>query len=318
MKVSIIGESISLSKETRDDFRARCDVSVVEREPHRETILRHAHDAFGLITYGRIDRSLLEELPMLQFLCLLSTGHDDALARDVTKEYAVSRQLCICYTPDAATSAVAEYTLAALLSGLRRLTTPIEKFLDDSHTHEEYQSLPFRDTIVGIIGLGAIGSQLSLLLRSLGCTVISYTRNPERQRNASSDISFVSLEELCRDSNAIAITCEHNSETHHLFGASCFALVKEDVVLVNSARPEILDLESTHHFLKEHKQACAILDEITFVEETDHPLLTLPNFYATPHIAFYTEEALHRYTDIALKNVEAFVSGSPINLIPLS
>ncbi len=313
MKIAIVGRNIVLSETARKTFTRCGQVELFDLETSSEHMASAAESADALITPGRISRDLLDKLPRLRFVCIMLSGYEAALDASVTREYAESRGLALSYTPGASAHAVAEYTLGGMLACLRFITRPAWAFQEIPQGW--FKGISFQSLTAGIVGLGSVGIHLAWLLDSLGIAALGCTRRGTKRPDLPARLLLTGFEEVCRRSDAIAVTCSLNESTRGMFNAVALGSLKPSVILVNAARPEIFDLDALFEFLSENAAARVLLDDSNAVQ--GHRLLELPNFHATPHIAFNTQEALDRYGEMAAENLVAFIEGVPVNEIPL-
>jgi phosphoglycerate dehydrogenase-like enzyme len=273
----------------RDWLRERC--RVVEATPDSPAFDEALPLIDGLVvrTYTRVDEALLARCPRLKVVGRAGVGIDNI---DVS---ACERAgVSVRHTPDANTEAVVEFTLALLLDAFRPRTR-----VRDAMTLEEWKRL--RDALivpcqiagstVGILGLGRIGKRIAAALAPLGARVLYHDLVDihNAQRNGAAPVS---LDALLRESDALTIHVDGRASNRNFLDAPRLALLRPEVVLVNTSRGFVIDEVALSDFLNMHPGARAMLD----VHETepvpdDSPLLRAPNAYLTPHIAAATAQA---------------------------
>jgi len=187
---------------------------------------------------------------------------------------------------DANTEAVAEWTLAAMLMGIRRLLE-YDRELKAGSTWGEprHRAGLLCESVVGLVGLGRIGQQVARLLRAFGATAIAYDPYVPRQVAVDIGVRLVPLEELMRTSDVISFHLPVTDATREMFGAREFSWIKDGAVVVNSARNALF---RDWDFVTEVQTGrfAAFLD-VFEVEPLplDHPFRSLENVFITPHIA---------------------------------
>jgi phosphoglycerate dehydrogenase-like enzyme len=187
---------------------------------------------------------------------------------------------------DANTEAVAEWTLAAMLMGARRLLDYDRELKAGSIWGEpRHRASLLCERTVGLVGLGRIGQQVARLLRAFGATVIAYDPYVPQRVAADTGASLASLEELMRAADVISFHLPVTEATREMFGAREFSWIKDGAVVINSARNALFQDQD---FVAEVKTGrfSAFLD--VFEEEPlplDHPFRSLENVFITPHIA---------------------------------
>lgn len=204
---------------------------------------------------------------------------------------------------NANTVAVAEWTLAAALMGIRRLHVFDRMLKSGSRWGEpmyvfdkgvekgpqwaqpRYQVGMICESVVGLIGLGRIGWYAAHYFRQMGAEVIAYDKYYTEERAAEIGVRLVPLEELLKTADVVSLHLPVTDETKGMLGAEEFALIKDGAVFINSARAALYDEEALTAELKK-KRFTAYLD--VFGREPlamDHPFRRMDNVIITPHIA---------------------------------
>lgn len=206
---------------------------------------------------------------------------------------------------------VAEHVLALLLSVARSIVRY------DRHVHlgdwALSNGLPLRriaGQTLGIIGYGKIGAALALKARGLGLQILAYSPSAGTGTTDSLGTRFASLETVLSESDFVSLHVPLNARTHHLIDAARLSLMKPTATLINTARGGIVDTSALAEALQNGTIAAAALD--VFSPEPlpgDHPLLSLPNVIATPHVAFYSEESIVELETKAARNVANILHG---------
>jgi len=169
---------------------------------------------------------------------------------------------------------------------------------------------------VGLVGFGGIGARFAALAKGIGMNVRAWTRNPDPPRAREHGIEFVDLETILRDSDVLSVHVALTPETEGLLDARALSLTKSGVIVVNTARGEIIDEDALLAALRSGHVATAGLD-VYHAEPLsgDHPLLALDNVLLTPHVAFNTPEATHSLLDITIDNIVSYFRGTPENVV---
>ena len=127
-------------------------------------------------------------------------------------------------------------------------------------------------------------------------------------------MSYVSLPDLFAKSDIVTLHAPLTPDTEHLVDASLLRLLPETAVIINTSRAGLIRQDDLYAALAESTIAGAGLDVIDLERESGRRLLELENVVATPHIGFYTQEALGQLTAICVENVIRFIDGDPINV----
>ena len=216
------------------------------------------------------------------------------------------RGVAIAVAADANFSSVAEHALALMLACAKRFPAhDREVRAGNFPVREKLRSRDLRGAKLLVLGFGRIGREVSRLAAAFGMRVAAF--DPAMDREALGKIGG----EDAADWRAALSECDFvslhlplNEETRGMFGAGEFSRMKPEAVFVNTARGGIVDEDALHDALANGKIAAAGLD--VFADEplpAGHPLLTLPNVLATPHIAGMTRDAAARMAARAAQNI---------------
>ncbi len=201
-------------------------------------------------------------------------------------------------------SSVANYAILMMLSSCRRYTQILRRAALQVFTLRGSMGREFSDCTVGIIGSGSIGKTVIRHLQGFGCRILVWNRSRDEQAAAMAE--YVPLEMLLAESDIISLHLPGKPELFHFLGEEEFRLMKNGVILVNTARGSLIDEDALIANLQSGKVGYAALD--TIEEETGlyyhdfqgktlpgkklNILRSLPNVDITPHMAFYTEKAV--------------------------
>ena len=169
---------------------------------------------------------------------------------------------------------------------------------------------------IGLLGWGHIGSLVAKVATAFDMRVIAWSQNMDSAQATSNGASLVSKEELFSLSDIVSIHVRLSDRTRNLVAAPELALMKPSSYIINISRGPIINETDLIAALTSQSIAGAGLD--TFDIEplpNNHPLLQLENVLVTPHIGYVTHEAYGAYYGGTLENIQAFVSGAPVNMI---
>ena len=165
----------------------------------------------------------------------------------------------------------------------------------------------------GIIGTGAIGLKTAEIAKAFGCEVYAYSRTEKH----IDGIKYITLCDLMRTCDIISVHVPLNDSTKDLVSSMLIDEMKNDAILINTARGPIIDNAALAKALKDGKIAGAGID--VFDTEPplapDYPLLDAPNTVLMPHIGFSTKEALYKRAVITINNITSWKSGEPQNVV---
>ncbi|WP_225442791.1 D-2-hydroxyacid dehydrogenase family protein [Paenibacillus lycopersici] len=255
-------------------------------------------------------RTLFERLPRLKLL--VTTGMRNA---SVDLAAAAERGIVVCGTPGGG-EGTTELTWALVLGLARKLVQENEALRGGG----PWQSTVGVDLIgkrLGLLGLGRIGSNVARIGQAFGMEVAAWSQNLTADKAAAAGVRLAaSKEELLESSDIVSVHLVLSERTRGLIGARELGLMKPSAYLINTSRAPIVDRTALLDALRGGMIAGAGLD----VYETeplpaDDPIRSLPNVLATPHIGYVTEDSYRGFFRGIVQDIEAFLNGSPINVI---
>ncbi|MBQ6190766.1 MAG: D-2-hydroxyacid dehydrogenase [Bacteroidaceae bacterium] len=300
-----------------DGLKAFGELKVYERTKPEE-LLERAKDAEVLLTNKVIiDAKAMAALPHLRYIGVLATGYNV-----VDIEEAHRRGIAVTNIPAYSTMSVAQMVMAHLLNITNQVALHAkavregawQNCKDFSFTKApliELDGLTF-----GIVGLGNIGKQVARMAQAFGMKVMAVSSKPEEELRHLNIRKATGYERLFSESDVVSLHCPLTAETHHLVNRERLALMKPSAILINTGRGPLLDEQAVAEALAAGKLYAAGVDVLT-EEPPRHgsPLISAPNCFITPHIAWASLAARRRLIDIATSNVAAFLQGKELNRI---
>lgn len=298
-----------------DFLKSFGDTKIYDRTP-KDKILERAKDADIIITNKTpITRELIDELPCLKFIALLSTGYNI-----VDYMYLKKKGIPVSNIPSYSTEAVAQLVMAFLLE----LAVNVGLHSQSVKSGEWSRSVDFcywktpltelSGKTLGIFGFGRIGKAVAERARAFGMNVVAYT--PRMHGNEPAYVKFVSLDEMLAVSDAVTMHCPLTPETEGLVNGEFISKMKDGAYFINTSRGTVVDEQALADSLNSGKLAGAGLDVLSSEPpKDDNPLLTAKNCFITPHIAWAAFETRERLISIFRQNIEAFINGKPQNVI---
>lgn len=277
-----------LSSEPLDWLRARADVVDLTQGGDLSESLADA-EALVVRTYTKVTNDLLEKATKLRVVGRAGVGLDN-----IDLDACEKRGVEVVNTPDANTTAVAEYVLSAVMSQLRPLRSLRHAPEQDEWNRLRQEAITpkeLADLTIGVYGLGKTGKGVA---RRFACCAqrVVYFDVEEIAESERHGAEPVSVDELLKESDALTLHVDARPENHGLIGAEELARMKPDAVLINAARGVIVDDHALADHLLRHPQARAVIDVFEPEPFTpDCPLLKRPNAMLTPHIAAATTAA---------------------------
>ena len=238
-----------------------------------------------IIGLEKIDESILSKLPELKVISKYGVGTD---MLDIT---AMSRHgVRLGWTPGVNKRSVTELAIAFMISILRRL--PQIQLDIREGIWKNVIGKQLSERTVGIIGCGNVGKDLTIILRSFGCTVLANDILDFPDFYKSHNVESVTLNEILSHSDIVTIHVPLNDTTRGILGSDQLRMMKSGSILINTARGGLIDEDEVKQLLKSGKLAGAGFDVFGTEPPEDLELLKLPNFMATPHIGGSSEEAV--------------------------
>lgn len=290
-------------------------VTVYERTKPSETVARAADAEIVLTNKVIISKEVIGQLPQLKYIGVLATGYNV-----VDIQAAHERGITVTNVPAYSTESVAQMVFAHLLT----VTNRTEHYAIENRNNRwssnpdfcywDFPHMELAGKTFGIVGLGNIGLRVAQIARAFGMKVKALTRKAAETLPAG--IEKASLEELLSAADVVSLHCPLTDNTHHLMNADTLRLMKPTAILINTGRGPLIDDQAVADALAEGRLAAFCADVLT--EEppkADNPLLSQPNAFTTPHIAWASKEARIRLIQVATDNVRSFLNGKSQNVV---
>lgn len=239
---------------------------------------------------------------------------------------AAKGKLPVVRVPAYSPYAVAEYSLALMLSLNRKIHRAYWCTRDGNFSLNGLMGFDMHGKTIGIIGTGKIAKILIRLLKGFGMRILAYDLYPDMKFAGEEGISYVSLDELYRESDIISLHCPLTDQTKYMIDKDSIDKMKKGVMIINTGRGQLINTNDLIEGLKEKKIAAAGLDvyeeegEYFYEDKSDKiidddvlaRLLSFNNVIVTSHQAFFTKEALHNIAETTLQNIEDFRCHRPL------
>jgi len=264
----------------------------------------HQKAIVGLET---LNKSILEQLPDLKVVSKYGVGLDSI---DLEAMGAVGIKLG--WKRGVNARSVAELVLATSILLLRNLLQANHDVKEGRWQQQTGMQLSHKT--VGIVGCGAIGQDLALLLRAFDCRVLAYDIHDYPEFFARHQIQKCSLEHLLVSSDLISIHLPLDESTRDLFSEARLKQMKKGCILVNAARGGIVDEVALKKLLKTRQIAAAAFDVFREEPPLDTELLSLQNFFVTPHVGGSAIEAINAMGEAAIEGLEIAINPRSLRL----
>lgn len=290
------------------------------------------YDILSVFIDSKIDKDILNYFPNVKFVATRSTGYEHITLEDCKK-----KNILVSFVPGYAENTVAEYTFGLILNLTRKIYQAISQVKSkEFFSIENLRGIDLKDKTLGVIGVGRIGKEVIKLARCFGMKVVAVSPRDNKLLSEELGFTYVTLEDLLKNSDIITLHCPYNPTTHHLINKNNINLIKKGAFLINTARGGIVETEAIVSALENGTLQGAGLDvlegeadmrdELEFLSKKtaseeklktvlyDYLLIRMQNVLITPHIAFNSKEALTRIVNTTVENIQGFIRHSPINL----
>ena len=263
----------------------------------KEQFYEITNDADGIIVgVEPVDRNYIDSHPKLKAVVKFGVGTDN-----IDLEYCKEKGIFVGKTAGSNARSVAETAISFIIADSKNLYESFSCTKENNWV--KLTGYEIWKKTIGIIGFGAIGSQVAQMANGLGMNVIAYDAYGIIGELAKSlNIEIVTFEELLKRSDFISLHIPLTAETKNLISAKELNQMKSSAVLINTARGGIVNEADLYTALKSKIIKAAYFDVFSSEPpKANEPLLTLPNFYLTPHIASRIKEAEKNTADMATK-----------------
>jgi phosphoglycerate dehydrogenase-like enzyme len=267
-------------------------------------LIQKVGDADALLLSNRpLSGAVIEACPRLKLICVAFTGIDH-----VDQDACKARGIILHNAAGYAVHAVSELAIGLMIALLRRIVSA-DAVVRSGGSNRDLVGTELFGKTLGIIGCGRIGLQVARLGNAFGCHVLGFESHELRIDDVA--IEQVELDELLRRSDIVSLHVPLTADTQGLVGRQQIAKMKASAILINTARGPVVDESALVEALEQKRLAGAGLDvfDVEPPLASDHPILKAPNTVLVPHIGFETAEAMSAKADIALHQLEDFLSG---------
>ena len=316
MKIVILdGYSADPGDLSWEELEQMGELTVYDRTSPSETVQRAANADVVLTNKVVLDREKIAQLPRLKYIGVLATGYNV-----VDIEAAHERGIVVTNVPAYSTESVAQMVFAHLLT----VTNRTEHYAIQNRSgrwsaspdfcYWDFPLMELAGKTIGIVGLGNIGRRVAEIALAFGMKVKAVTSKSQEQLPAG--IEKADLQTLLSSADVLSLHCPLTANTRHLINADTLRLMKPTAILINTGRGPLIDDQAVANALQEGLLGAFCADVLTTEPpSSNNPLLSQPNAFITPHIAWASTEARTRLLQIAIANVRAFASGKPQNTV---
>lgn len=298
-----------------DGMKALGEFVLYDRTAPEEVVERAKDSEVILTNKVVINKEVIDQLPNLKYVGVLATGFNI-----VDTKYAREKGIVVTNIPAYSTDSVAQMVFAHILN----ITNDIAHYASENRNGRWTNSPDFcymdntlheiASMSIGIYGLGSIGKKVAEVANAFGMKV--YAVSSKEQSQLPAYVEKLTLDEMLATCDIITLHCPLTDATKEMINAESLKKVKKGTILVNTGRGPLVNEQDVADALTNGQLGAFCADVLTVEPaRADNPLLSAPNCYLTPHVAWATFEARVRLMDIAVNNVAAFKKGEPINVV---
>ena len=292
-----------------EELGRTCNLTIYDKTESRElTIKRLQNTEIALTNKTVIDKYVIDNCPSLKFVSVLATGYNV-----VDCQYAREKGIIVSNVPNYSTESVVQHTFALILNEFSKISTHVDAVKNNQWAKSGEFSCLIEKTknlfgkTLGIIGYGAIGKRVAMVAKAFGMNVLINTRTPVE--------GCVDLNTLLKNSDVISLHCPLTSTNARMINEDTISIMKEGVVIVNTARGALVDESAVNNALNLGKISAYLSDVLTIEPPQDSVLISNEKSYVTPHIAWANYESRKRLIEVTCDNVLAYINKKPINVV---
>lgn len=276
-------------------------------------------------TISQLNKEILEKFNNLEAIILRCVGFNN-----IDIEYCKQRGIKVLNARGYGNRTVAEFALGLIFDISRNISKSFMEINKNIKEKNDYEGFELKDKTLGVIGVGAIGSELVKMAYGLNIKLLGYDLFENEELKNNYGLKYTSLNDLLKNSDFISIHAPLTKENYHLINDEKFNLMKHNAFIINTSRGELIDTNALYKALYLKRIKGAALDVLECEEETNdlniidmdyldkndikqillnHEITKLDNVIVTPHIAYDTKEAKERIRLITKENIESFFAG---------
>ncbi len=289
-------------------------------------------DIVCVFVHSKLNKKILDSLPNLKLICMMGSGYDHI---DIVE--CERKKISVSNVPNYGGQTVAEFTFGLILLLSRKINRILNNQKYVPFCSKEFTGFDLKGKTIGIIGFGNIGSRVVTIAKGFGMNILVHTSNSSLGHDYEKEITFVSLNDLLRNSDIVSVHCPLNEKTKNLLNKDNLDLIKKGSIFINTARGGVVDNSALIDCLKSNRISAAgldVSDEERILrsalnncgEEVDksslqhvlteyHMLRNMNSVVLTYHNAFNSKDALKRILSGTFENIDCFCQGNIKNKI---
>lgn len=298
LKVLVTARSFaSAGKEAEEYLRAH-NCEIVRLSGNVEEGLKRELPGAAAVVAGleKYDRATLESAPELKVISRYGVGYDK-----VDLAAAREKGIAVTITAGANENSVADLAVSLMLACARNI--PLMSDSVKKGAVNRPLGLEMWHKTLGVVGVGRIGKGVIRRAKGFGMEILCYDMYQDLEFAKQYDAKFVDLDTLLGKSDFITLHTPYNEQTKNMISTGQFSRMKQNAVLVNTARGGLIDEDALYHALKDRRIYAAALDATVVEPACASPLCTLDNCILTPHAGATTVDAVDQMSLMAARNV---------------
>ena len=290
-------------------------------------------EVISVFIYSKITKEILDKLPKLKMIATRSTGYDHIDLNECRK-----KGVAVCSVPFYGENTVAEFAFGLILSLSRNIHKSTLRILGGDFSIAGLEGFDLKGKTIGVIGVGSIGRHVIKIASGFEMNILATSPRKDKGLQRKFKFRYAPLKTLLKKSDIVTLHVPLTPETRHMINSSTIKLMKPGAILINTSRGEVVDTKALLSALENNRIKGAGLDviegEAEIKEEKQllhesgkehqeklkiiidsYEILRNEKVIFTPHIAFYTEEALRRIMKTSTDNIKCFIKRKPQNVI---
>ena len=288
-------------------------VDIYPRSTKEEVSARIKDAEIIVVNKVNIDADIMDNAPNCRCICVTATGYNN-----INIEKAKEKGIIVLNACNYGTLSVAQHVFALLLEITNQINTHYKSVKTGDWGQQPdfcYWKSPLErleGKTMGIVGFGAIGQAVANIAHAFGMNVKVWTRNKQKVNDPR--FEAISFEEIITSSDIISLHIPSTGETINKMNQAVFQKMKENVILINTSRGDLINEEDLYEGLKMKKPTFAALDVLKVEPPVEKsPLFELDNCIITPHIAWASKQAREKLMDMTVDNIVGYIEGKPLN-----
>lgn len=314
MKIVVLDKETITSDSSVDfsSFNRRAEVVYFDNLNTPAEIIANTQDADVIVLNKVILNAdtIARLAPSVRMIAITATGYDNV---DIAA--ATARGIKVANVPGYGTQAVAQLTITLLLACATQLIPQVDYMRQHGWSKKAGLAIPMHELFgktLGVIGLGAIGTEVANLALCFGMNVVAYNRTPKHIPH----VKMMELHEIAKHADVVSLHCSLAPETRNMIDETFLQHMHKNAYLINTSRGALVDEAALIKALQQKWIRGAALDVLAAEPPAeDNPLLAMDNVIITPHIGWAPIETRQRCLDITESNITSFYYGMPSNLL---